>query len=153
MSRRMPFWIALSALLLGADLATKSWAVDALTTPINIIGTVISLSVSFNEGVAFSIPIPNMVMLIITPLLVALFAYMLISHGNIHSTLTKTVLSLMMAGGLGNLISRIEYGAVVDFIRVGWWPSFNLADSYLTIAAFLIIIFYGKITTYGRNSK
>ncbi len=153
MSRRIPFWSALSALLLAADLTTKSWAVHTLTTPLNLIGTTVSLNLSFNKGVAFSVPIPGAVMLVITPVLVVLFAYMLIKHGNMSSPLTTTALSLMVAGGLGNFINRIQYDAVVDFIRVAWWPSFNLADSYLTIAAFLIIIFYGKITTYGRNPK
>jgi len=143
MGQRIPFWIALCAVLLGADLAMKSWAIRTLATPY----------VSFNKGVAFSIPIPNTVMLVLTPVLVGFFAYILITRCNITSPLTKTVVSLIVAGGLGNFISRLEYGAVVDFIRVGWWPSFNLADSYLTIAAFLIIIFYGRITTYGRNSK
>jgi lipoprotein signal peptidase len=53
-------------------------------------------------------------------------------------------------GGLGSFISRLTEGAVVDFIAFSFWPSFNIADACLTIAAFLMIIFYGKINvTHG----
>lgn len=49
---------------------------------------------------------------------------------------------LVLAGGLGNTIDRLAYGAVRDFILLSWgswsWPVFNLADSYLTLGGVLI---------------
>lgn len=47
---------------------------------------------------------------------------------------------LLLGGTVGNLIDRIAYGFVVDFIDFGIWPVFNVADSAVTISAVLLII-------------
>ncbi|MFH1592778.1 MAG: signal peptidase II [Candidatus Woesearchaeota archaeon] len=51
---------------------------------------------------------------------------------------------LLFSGVIGNLIDRVFLGYVRDFIDVGFWPSFNLADSYNTIGIFLLIIYIWK---------
>lgn len=52
-------------------------------------------------------------------------------------------LALIMGGALGNVIDRIRFGAVVDFVQwhaAGWyWPAFNVADSAITIGAVLMV--------------
>ena len=64
-------------------------------------------------------------------------------------------LSLVMAGALGNVVDRVRFGYVVDFIKVhyeGWvFPAFNVADSAITIGAGLIIL--DAIIDYGRKSE
>ena len=57
----------------------------------------------------------------------------------------RVSLGLVLGGALGNLIDRLRYGAVVDFIDVGIsesvrWPCFNLADSAITIGVILLIL-------------
>ncbi len=52
----------------------------------------------------------------------------------------KFSLILLSAGVLGNLSDRILYGGVTDFISFSFFPSFNLADSYITIGVFWLII-------------
>ena len=53
---------------------------------------------------------------------------------------------LVLGGALGNLMDRIfrspgfMRGHVVDFVAVGWWPVFNLADSCVTIGAILLVV-------------
>lgn len=53
-------------------------------------------------------------------------------------------LSLILGGALGNLIDRLRFGAVVDFIDVYWkayhWPAFNVADSAISLGAMLMIL-------------
>jgi len=90
-------------------------------------------------------------MLFATPLLLFAVSYVIFRSLKIEHRVTKIILALFVAGGLGNFINRIWTGAVIDFLDFSFWPSFNLADSYLTIAAFLLIAFYGKInkTSYG----
>jgi signal peptidase II len=62
-----------------------------------------------------------------------------------HSTqkLFCTALALIMGGALGNVIDRLMYGHVIDFLDfhvAGWhWPAFNLADSAITIGAVLLV--------------
>ncbi len=53
--------------------------------------------------------------------------------------LDKFALGLLLGGTIGNLIDRLVYGYVIDFIDLGFWPSFNLADSFSVIAAFILI--------------
>ena len=56
-----------------------------------------------------------------------------------------TALAFILGGAIGNLIDRIVYGEVIDFLDVYWsnyhWPAFNLADSFITVGA-AIILFY-----------
>lgn len=53
-------------------------------------------------------------------------------------------LSLILGGALGNLIDRLRFGAVVDFIDVYWktyhWPAFNVADAAISLGAMLMIL-------------
>lgn len=47
-------------------------------------------------------------------------------------------LGLILGGTIGNLIDRSRFGAVTDFISLGWWPAFNIADSAIVVGAILI---------------
>lgn len=47
---------------------------------------------------------------------------------------------LIMGGALGNLVDRVRLGYVVDFVAIGWWPRFNLADSAITIGIICLAI-------------
>jgi signal peptidase II len=66
---------------------------------------------------------------------------MLRRHG--QQTLFATALSLILGGAIGNVIDRLLHGYVVDFIQVhagGWYfPSFNIADSAISVGAVLLI--------------
>lgn len=138
--------ILLTVILLASDLGTKFLAKNFLQTPVRILSGILELRVSFNTGVAFSIPIPNLAMLILGPILIGILVWLASKYCDLAEPLTKIVLSLFVAGASGNLLNRIWTGSVIDFIDFSFWPSFNLADSYLTAATFLIIIFYGKIS-------
>jgi len=61
------------------------------------------------------------------------------------STLVRLALGMVLGGAVGNLIDRLRYGAVVDFIDVGInesvrWACFNVADSAITVGVFLLIL-------------
>lgn len=53
--------------------------------------------------------------------------------------LAQLGLLLVLSGAIGNLIDRILFGYVRDFIAVYWWPNFNLADSFNVIGIIIII--------------
>lgn len=145
-------WLLLGIVFLSLDLGAKWLAGIYLETPIEIISGFLQLSLTFNKGIAFSIPIPNMLMVIATPILLGLAVWLITSSCKIQNTITKISLALILSGGLGNFINRLVLGAVTDMIEFSFWPSFNLADTYLTIGTFLLIIFYGKIAiTHGRT--
>ena len=60
--------------------------------------------------------------------------------------LTKIALVLIIAGTVGNFVDRVSKGYVVDFLSPSFFPSFNLADSYLTIGVLILIIGYRWIS-------
>jgi len=103
-----------------------------------------------NTGIAFSIPIPNILMIVLTPLLIGYASHIIIKQIGANKS-SLAICSLLISGGLGNLFDRLIRGGVVDFISIWIWPSFNFADIYLTSAAFLLILNYGKITRTNKT--
>lgn len=92
-----------------------------------------------NTGISFGLlKGANEIMIVIASLALILFIYLLAFKAEeFHS---HAGLLLLIAGTAGNLIDRVTIGAVVDFIRVGSFPVFNVADAYLTIGVVVIII-------------
>lgn len=62
-----------------------------------------------------------------------------------HERLKRLWLGLILGGAIGNLIDRILYGEVIDFLQIGfrghYWPVFNVADMAVTIGAALLVLF------------
>jgi signal peptidase II len=127
------------------DQVTKVWVVAALSDePQSIIGDTVELRLSRNPGGAFSI------LTGFTPLLAVLAVIVAIVLVRVAQRMTDPVmlvaLSLVLGGAVGNLLDRIFRapgflrGEVVDFIRIGAFPSFNVADSAITIGAVLLVV-------------
>jgi len=61
-----------------------------------------------------------------------------------HETLLAVALALVLGGAIGNLIDRLAYGYVIDFLDVYYqtrhWPAFNIADSAITVGVFLMLL-------------
>jgi signal peptidase II len=61
-----------------------------------------------------------------------------------HETLLAVALSLILGGAVGNLIDRLAYGYVIDFLDVYYgtwhWPAFNIADSAITLGVVLMLL-------------
>ena len=72
----------------------------------------------------------------------AFILYLLSRHG--HQRLFSLALALILGGAIGNVIDRIVYGHVIDFLDVHWhgwhWPAFNVADSAIVCGATLLIV-------------
>ena len=72
----------------------------------------------------------------------AFILYLLARHG--QQRLFSLALALILGGAIGNVIDRIVYGHVIDFLDVHWhgwhWPAFNVADSAIVCGAALLIV-------------
>jgi signal peptidase II len=96
-----------------------------------------------NSGSAFGLPASQTFLLIATSvailLIVMLFSYYLFAHYRSPiTTLSIVSLSLILGGAVGNLIERLRFGYVTDFIDIRlWgnfhWPAFNIADAAIVI--------------------
>lgn len=106
---------------------------------IAVVPPVFYLTYILNPGAAFGI-LPNQkVLFIITGLLLVmgvLAVYRKIPSGK---TLLRSGLGLILGGALGNMIDRLRYGGVVDFLDFRVWPVFNLADTAIFIGACLLV--------------
>jgi signal peptidase II len=149
--RRLPWLLAISALLLVADRLTKIWVGKhiAFGDAIPIIPHVLRITHWTNEGAAFSLfadsATPNTVRWVLVSFSLVAAIVVLIAMIRLGSriTLTTLALALILAGALGNVHDRIAYGSVIDFIEVHiftyHWPDFNVADSSIVVGACLLM--------------
>ncbi len=97
-----------------------------------------------NTGAAFSILQNQQILLILISIIVIIIIFKYYKEIKL-----KLPLILILAGTIGNLIDRVFFGFVRDFISVSIWPIFNLADVFNTIGIFwLIYYFYKEEKTY-----
>ena len=54
---------------------------------------------------------------------------------------------LIIGGALGNIVDRFDDGHVTDFIQIGWWPLFNIADSCISIGVIILLLLELKKST------
>ena len=142
-------WYVLLALgVLIADQMTKWWAQMSLpmTQPIKVTDF-LNWFLIYNPGAAFSFlsQAGGWQRWFFTVIgIVAAIVIIWLLQKNSHDRPFCLALSLILGGAIGNVIDRLLYGAVVDFIDVhydGWhWPAFNVADSAISIGATLIVI-------------
>lgn len=150
--RRLPWLLALSALILLADRLTKIWVGTHIPMgeAIPVIPRVLRITHWTNEGAAFSLfadsASPHTVrwVLISFSILAALVVLVAMIRLGSRFTLTTIALALVLAGALGNVHDRIAYGSVVDFIEVHiytyHWPDFNIADSSIVVGACMLML-------------
>ncbi len=131
--------------IVAADQLTKAWAVSALADgPKNIIGHTVRLELARNSGSAFSRFQGYTTILAV----LAIAITVMIARATRHATDRFVLLGLLLVlgGALGNLGDRLARspgflrGYVVDFVAVGWWPLFNVADSCITIGAVVLVL-------------
>ena len=95
-----------------------------------------------NKGAAFSIFEGQLAFTIGFPVVVmALLFFYIIKHGKDINTFMGVALSLILAGGIGNLIDRILLGFVTDFFDFRIWPVFNIADISVCVGCGLLLIY------------
>jgi signal peptidase II len=108
-------------------------------------GGFFELYLTYNTGVAFGMPIPQTVIFILILLILVIGGFFVVRKFDLQKMIARTPVALILGGAIGNLIDRIRIGQVVDFIKVGPWPMFNLADSAICIGAVMIVIWGGKM--------
>lgn len=138
--------IVIAAVILLFDLVTKILVVHYVEpgNPIEIVGDVVTLRLVRNPGAAFSMA-TGMTWLL-TVVAVAVVIGVIKIGRTLRSPWWALGLGLVLGGALGNLIDRFFrapgpfQGHVVDFVSVGWWPVFNVADSSIVCGALLLVV-------------
>ncbi len=133
---------AVCALVLAADQAAKA-AIEAHLVPGEYVGVLgpLELTLSHNRGVAFGLAGGAGVKLVLfTVVALGVVGYLFAREPRRPGMWLAA--GLVGGGALGNLADRIRAGAVTDFIAVGSWPPFNLADVSITLGVLLLILIY-----------
>ena len=78
--------------------------------------------------------------MIITSLLAIGFIYYFYKSHFLPGHILRLAIGLQLGGAFGNLLDRIRLGSVIDFIDIGWWPIFNIADSSIVTGIGLLIM-------------
>ena len=157
MSRGSWRWFALAALVVLADQATKALVLARFTLGERLeLAPFFNLVLVYNKGAAFSFlseaggwQKPLLVAFAVAA--AAIVTTMILRRPG--ERLLCTGLALILGGALGNVIDRLRFGEVVDFLdfhAAGWhWPAFNVADSAITVGAALLIL-EGFVRREGR---
>jgi len=137
---------------LALDIITKYMVVENifLHERINIIGTFIQLTLTYNRGGLFGIlqGYQNLFLIFSVIVLLFLMAFFILEKNK--SLLFCNSIALIISGAIGNILDRIlGKEGVVDFIYIGSdkyfrWPAFNVADSVIVAGAFLLFIVFYK---------
>lgn len=113
-----------------------------------------------NRGAAFGILSDNALRLpfFITVSLVAIIGIIwYLRQLRADQKLSHLALGLILSGAIGNLIDRIRFGEVVDFIDVHWythhWPAFNVADSAICVGVCLLLLETWREEKHARNNR
>lgn len=148
MKLSFPRWLGVAAGVVALDQATKILASRALIygAPLPVLPS-FNLTLLHNPGAAFSFlaDANGWQRWLFTGLALGVSAYLvvLLRTSEPQTAGYRAGLSLILGGALGNLIDRVLYGHVVDFIQVyyrDWYfPAFNVADAAITIGAALLI--------------
>lgn len=149
--------LILAAVVMVLDQWTKHLAIETMRplgvwetpffTPDRIeVLPFLDIVMAWNRGVSFGIfnNGGDWNAVILSVLAVVISAALVVWMKRAHSLPVALALGAIIGGALGNVIDRIRYGAVADFIDVhamGWhWPAFNLADSAITVGAIVLIL-------------
>ena len=145
-------WVT-AAVILFSDRLSKLWIMK--NVPLGASEEImpgLSLSHVHNPGIAFSLfadggPLSRLLLRAVILTSVMLIAWMMVRHGKGRRVVAFSF-GLILGGAFGNLLDRVLYGWVVDFIHVWvragnkiWaWPDFNVADSAICVGAVFLVI-------------
>ena len=138
-------YIVLFLFLLFLDLFSKYYVLNFISDSMTLI-PLIDLLVTSNTGIAFSLFSSSDQTIKIILILVTSLALLFLGNEfrNAQSSTYKYALTLIISGGLGNLLERILRGAVTDFLHLRIekfsFFVFNLADLFITLGAIVIFI-------------
>lgn len=161
--RRNILFLATTALLIVLDQLTKAWVLASLKLHegFAVIDGFFNIVHVRNPGAAFGFlagasPAFRSVFFIAVTVAAILLILYYLRRTRIGETSLVFSLALILSGALGNLIDRVRFGEVVDFLDVyvgaHHWPAFNVADTAIsTGAALLVLLMFRRRRGEGRD--
>ena len=157
---RLTRWLALATFVVLLDQASKAWVLASFRYLESVVVTpFFNLVLVYNSGAAFSFLAGaggwQKWFFVVLALGISAWLLSMLRH-HAQERLLPASLSLILGGAIGNVIDRLRFDAVVDFLDfhlAGYhWPAFNVADSAITVGVVLMLwhqFRYGKETETG----
>lgn len=142
-ARRIKIVLLVSAAVLAAsDLVIKALAEALLSNGATVDLGLVNLKLLYNTGVAFSLGADLAPWLVVaaTATIVLAMAWYAVSTAPAMPALSRAGAAMVLGGGAGNLVDRLDGRGVVDYLHSGWFPTFNLADVFVTAGVGLYIL-------------
>jgi len=131
--------VVTSITALIASVAARILIDTFLVERISIAGELFGLEHVENSGVAFGIDFPPLVRLILIG--IAIVFVIVLAYQSRKKVMNSVSFGLIIGGALANIVDRLDDGFVTDFIQVGIWPVFNIADSCITVGVAMLVGF------------
>lgn len=146
MSKKNIFVFSIALLIVLLDQLTKFLIKQnfQLNESIPIINQIFHLTYITNTGSAFGLFKGLNLFFILFSIIVIIAIFHYLKKIVKNEKLLQFSVGLLLGGTIGNLIDRLLYGAVIDFLDFRIWPVFNIADSAVTISVILLVILLWK---------
>jgi len=134
-----------AATVAAIDLAAKA-ASEARLADSSVDLGLLQLQLAYNSGVAFSMgdKLPVGVIVAITAaiaVVLAVYAWRRAPHAG---WVERIAGGAVIGGALANVVDRARDGVVTDYLHTGWWPTFNLADTFLVTSIIVIALLHAR---------
>lgn len=139
MRKKLFGYLALTLILFLTDRVLKIWFLKNPGWRWDFIDGFLGFYFATNTGIAFGIPIARPLLFVIIFVVFIILIWLLKEFWQAQNQLAVLATILIIGGALANLIDRIRYGFVVDYIGVPFFSVFNLADAMISLGLALII--------------
>ena len=142
-------FVVVASVAAGVDLVSKAAASAFLPDRLVDVPGPLDLRLSHNPGVAFGLgdAVPAWLLLALTAMVAAFLA-----AAGWRGAFTSTAgVGLVLGGAVANVADRLQAGTVVDMLHLGWWPTFNLADVWITLGAALLVLGETRATRHSAT--
>ncbi len=117
-----------------------------------IIKNIFHLTLVYNKGIAFGLFLGTVVISVFISVMVIILLIVSVIKIKGPELILKIAFSLILGGAAGNLVDRIRFGYVIDFLDFRVWPVFNVADIAITIGAGLLIVYLFKMRNFKSRA-
>jgi len=143
--KNVGFFLFAAIVILFLDRTVKELVLQYYTADIEVIPNFFKFTFQQNTGVAFGMKLPYVIQLILFPVLLIFGFYVVTTQLDFNKPSVQIISGCIAGAALSNFIDRIIYQHVIDYISVSIYPVFNIADAFISVGIFLLIIFYGKM--------
>lgn len=137
---RLSVLIVVLAALFITDAWSKAFALGRGEQDWTLIPGVLRWELTHNTGIAFGLPLVSWFFWALIPVLIGGLGYAAYKKYRQGRFFELVALGGIIVGALGNIVDRLRYGAVIDFLHITYWHVFNLADVYITVGVVGLII-------------